>query len=80
MRKLGTETETLRRRLIFDSASSVTAWLIENLEGGRVRILTQETQIGKPAQELAQAQPNPMINGHQNWLNGLVDAAKGLSF
>ena len=80
MRKLGTETETLRRRLIFDSASSVTAWLIENLEGGRVRILTQETQIGKPAQELAQAQPNPVINGHQNWLNGLVDAAKGLSF
>lgn len=80
MRKLGTETETLRRRLIFDCASSVTAWLIENLEGGRVRILTQETQIGKPAQELAQAQPNPMINGHQNWLNGLVDAAKGLSF
>jgi len=80
MRKLETETETLRRRLIFDSASSVTAWLIENLEGGRVRILTQETQIGKPAQELAQAQPNPLINGHQNWLNGLVDAAKGLSF
>ncbi|WP_258229815.1 hypothetical protein [Pseudomonas putida] len=56
------------------------AWLIENLEGGRVRILTQETQIGKPAQELAKAQPNPMINGHQDWLNGLVDAAKGLSF
>ena len=80
MRKLGTETETLRRRLIFDSASSVTAWLIENLEGGRVRILTQETQNGKPAQELAKAQPNPMINGHQDWLNGLVDAAKGLSF
>jgi len=80
MRKLGTETEPLRRRLIFDSASSVTAWLIENLEGGRVRILTQETQIGKPAQELAQAQPNPVISGHQNWLSGLVDAAKGLSF
>ncbi|MGO0633197.1 SRPBCC domain-containing protein [Pseudomonas sp. SAR267] len=56
------------------------AWLIENLEGGRVRILTQETQNGKPAQELAKAQPNPMINGHQDWLNGLVDAAKGLSF
>lgn len=52
------------------------AWLVENLEGGRVRILTQETQNGKPAQELAKAKPNPMINGHQDWLDGLVDAAR----
>jgi len=52
------------------------AWLIEELSGGRVRILTQETQIGKPAQELAQAKPNPMINGHQDWLDGMVAAAR----
>lgn len=52
------------------------AWLIEDLEGGRVRILTQETQKGKPAAELAAARPNPMINGHQQWLDGLVDAAR----
>lgn len=51
------------------------AWLIEDLEGGRVRILTQETQNGQPAKELAQAKPNPMINGHQDWLDGLVTAA-----
>ena len=51
------------------------AWLIEDLEGGRVRILTQETQNGQPAKELAQAKPNPMINGHQDWLDGLVNAA-----
>lgn len=51
------------------------AWLIEDLEGGRVRILTQETQNGQPAKELAQAKPNPMINGHQDWLDGLVAAA-----
>lgn len=52
------------------------AWLIEELSGGRVRILTQETQVGKPAQALAQAKPNPMINGHQDWLEGMVAAAR----
>lgn len=52
------------------------AWLIEELSGGRVRILTQETQIGKPAQALAQTKPNPMINGHQDWLDGMVAAAR----
>ncbi|WP_374253266.1 SRPBCC domain-containing protein [Acinetobacter brisouii] len=51
------------------------AWLIEDLDGGRVRILTQETQLGQPAKALAQAKPNPMINGHQDWLEGLVAAA-----
>ncbi len=52
------------------------AWLLEELSGGRLRILTQETQKGKPAAELAMAHPNPMITGHQDWLNGLVDAAR----
>ncbi|HAE67576.1 SRPBCC domain-containing protein [Sphingobacterium siyangense] len=55
----------------------IHAWLIENLEGDRVRILTQESQIGKPALELAAQKPNPMINGHQDWLDGLVMAAAG---
>lgn len=52
------------------------AWLIEDLPGGRVRVLTQETQKGKPAEELANAKPNPMLNGHQDWLDGLVTAAR----
>ena len=52
------------------------AWLLEDLPGNRVRILTQETQNGKPARELATTRPNPMINGHQEWLDGLVDAAR----
>ena len=52
------------------------AWLLEDLPGGRVRILTQETQNGLPAQELAKTKPNPMINGHQEWLDGLVEAAR----
>ncbi|SCB14065.1 polyketide cyclase [Rhizobium multihospitium] len=52
------------------------AWLVEDLSEGRVRILTQETQKGKPAAELARAKPNPMINGHQDWLDGLVGAAR----
>ncbi len=52
------------------------AWLVENLDGRRVRILTQETQKGKPAEELHNAKPNPMINGHQDWLDSLVEAAR----
>lgn len=52
------------------------AWLVEDLPGGRVRVLTQETQKGKPAEELAKAKPNPMLNGHQDWLDGLVVAAR----
>lgn len=52
------------------------AWLIENLSEGRIRILTQETQNGAPAKELASTVPNPMINGHQEWLDGLVNAAR----
>ena len=52
------------------------AWLIEDLPGGRVRVLTQETQNGKPAEELAKTRPNPMINGHQDWLDGLIAAAR----
>ncbi|WP_046727287.1 polyketide cyclase [Streptomyces humi] len=51
------------------------AWLVEDLDGGRVRILTQETQIGRPAADLAKQVPNPMLNGHQAWLDGLVSAA-----
>ena len=50
----------------------VHAWLIEDLEGGRCRILTQESQIGKPAVELHNSHPNTMINGHQDWLDGLA--------
>jgi len=52
------------------------AWLVENLPGGRVRVLTQETQKGQPARDLARTKPNPMINGHQDWLDGLIAAAK----
>lgn len=52
------------------------AWLIEDLAGGRVRVLTQETQIGQPARNLAGTKPNPMLNAHQDWLDGLVGHAK----
>lgn len=55
------------------------AWLIEDLSGNRVRILTQETQVGKPALALASARPKPMINGHQEWLDGMVLAARRAS-
>ncbi|KAK8099072.1 uncharacterized protein PG998_012313 [Apiospora kogelbergensis] len=52
------------------------AWLVEDLDGGRVRILTQESQIGKPAAQLAGIKPNKMLLGHQDWLDGLVAAAR----
>ncbi|MGC0328284.1 hypothetical protein RKD23_001274 [Streptomyces sp. SAI-170] len=51
------------------------AWLVEDLPGGRVRVLTQETQIGPPAVELARQVPDPMLNRHQAWLRGLIAAA-----
>ncbi|GAB7365489.1 hypothetical protein MBLNU230_g6562t1 [Neophaeotheca triangularis] len=53
------------------------AWLVEDLEHGRCRILTQESQIGKPAAQLEGVKPNMMLLGHQDWLDGLVQAARG---
>lgn len=52
------------------------AWLVEDLDGGRVRVLMQESQIGKPAAELSAQKPNKMLLGHQDWLDGLVAAAR----
>lgn len=48
------------------------AWLVEKLDGDRVRILTQESQSGVPAKALAASVPNTMLNGHQAWLDGLA--------
>ena len=55
------------------------AWLVEDLDGGRVRILTQESQWGKPAAKLAAEKPNKMVLGHQDWIEGLVRAVRGES-
>ncbi|RRV06088.1 SRPBCC domain-containing protein [Pseudomonas sp. v388] len=55
------------------------AWLFEDLSGGRVRILTQETQNGAPARELAATLPNPMLNAHQEWIEGLARQAQALN-
>jgi hypothetical protein len=44
--------------------------------GNRVRVLTQESQIGQPGKEMAVAKPNPMLNAHQDWLDGLVRTAR----
>ncbi|KAI5927726.1 hypothetical protein F4810DRAFT_649132 [Camillea tinctor] len=52
------------------------AWLVEDLDWSVVRILTQESQIGKPAAQLSTTRPNPMLNGHQDWLDGLVKTTK----
>ncbi|KAL4891427.1 hypothetical protein BDV59DRAFT_182637 [Aspergillus ambiguus] len=52
------------------------AWIVEDMDWGAVRILTQESQIGKPAAQLAETKPNPMLNGHQDWIDGLVRITK----
>ena len=59
-----------------DRLDVLHAWLIEDLSAGRLRILTQETQNGKPAIALANDPSHPMINGHQDWLYGIVSAAR----
>jgi hypothetical protein len=58
-----------------EDASALHASLIEDLAGGRVRFLTQESQIGEPAKQMAVMKPNPVLNAHQDWLEGLVQAA-----
>lgn len=50
----------------------IHAWLIEDLSENRVRILTQESQIGKPAVALHEDPTDPMNIGHQDWLHGLA--------
>ena len=56
----------------------IHAWLIEELSENRIRILTQESQMGEPAKKLAQTKPNPMLNGHQDWLDGLVNFTRNI--
>ena len=58
-----------------EDASALHAWLLEDLTGGRVRVLTQESQIGEPAKQMAIIKPNPVLNAHQDWLEGLVQTA-----
>lgn len=53
------------------------AWVVEDLEKGRVRILTQESQIGQIFEQWSIEKPNKMLLGHQDWLDGLVHAARG---
>lgn len=52
------------------------AWLVEDLEGGRVRVLTQESQVGEAFVAMREDKPNKMLLGHQDWLDGLVKAAR----
>ncbi|KAH7364763.1 hypothetical protein BKA65DRAFT_591052 [Rhexocercosporidium sp. MPI-PUGE-AT-0058] len=61
-----------------ESVSVYHAWLVEDLSGGRVSILTQESQNGKPAEELARRKPNKVLLGHQDWCEGLLMAARGM--
>lgn len=57
-------------------AEAYHAWLVEDLEGGRVRVLTQESQLGQVVREMSKEDPKRMLNGHQDWLLGLVGMAR----
>ena len=59
-----------------DFSNVYHAWILENLPNNHVRVLTEESQIGKLARVLAKTVPNPMVNGHQAWLDGLTKATK----
>lgn len=60
-----------------DGVEVYHAWLVEDLDGVRVRVLTQESQIGQVFAEWSDAKPNKMLLGHQDWLDGLLKAARG---
>ena len=53
------------------------AWIVEEVSNKRVRVLTQEVQNGPVFQKWASDKPNVMLMGHQDWLDGLVAAARG---
>ena len=50
----------------------IHAWLLEDLSENRVRILTQESQKGKPAKDLFNTETDIMNQGHQDWIKGLA--------
>lgn len=52
----------------------VHAWLLQDTING-VRVVTEETQNGEPAIQLRIDQSHPMINGHQDWLKGMLTLA-----
>lgn len=52
-------------------------WLVEQLDDGRIRVQTDGSQLGEVAKWLATQRPNPILVGHQDWLNGLLEAEKG---
>lgn len=60
-----------------DGVEVYHAWVVEDLPGNRVRVLTQESQIGEVFVGLREDKPNKMLLGHQDWLDGLVKAARG---
>lgn len=57
-----------------NSFECIHAWLIENMPDGRVRILTQESQKGTLAIDMAKT--NDLNNTHQNWIDSLVEHSK----
>lgn len=39
----------------------------------------QPPVAGQPARQLAATRPNPMLNAHQAWIDGLADSARRVS-
>jgi hypothetical protein len=52
------------------------AWLIEDLDGGRVRVVWHETLNGAPAREMAATRPNMALVAHQAWIDDIAAGAR----
>ncbi|WP_190079442.1 hypothetical protein [Streptomyces longisporoflavus] len=51
------------------------AWPVEDLPGGRVRVLPRVSQLGRPAAAPAPERPAPRLDGHGAWPVGPVRTA-----
>ncbi len=54
----------------------VQAWLVEPLVGDRTRLLSGLSMIGQPAIEDAKLNPDPLLIGRQDWINGILAWAR----
>ncbi|TYC51082.1 SRPBCC domain-containing protein [Weissella muntiaci] len=58
------------------SLEGYQVFTIDSYTDSLVRIITKESQLGEAAAEMSEQSPNPMLNGHQEWLDSLAQASK----
>ena len=60
-------------KLVIDA---MHGFLIQDLPDGRLRLLTQESERGPAAKQVASEHSASLLAAHQSWLEGLVSAAR----